>query len=529
MNANSHQYANHPAPKPFRLDDLTVFPDRCVVCGPHDERRVEPRVMALLMRLVQQPMEVVTRDELLDSVWNGLVVCDHVVTRSISQLRKVLGGSNCIQTIPKKGYRLTRLPQPLTPAPEPDLLLTTLLQKGLKTVAVLPLQQLGSSPDASRLGIGFARDLTQLLALHPELRVVASSSLEPCWQATQDPIAVAERFNADYAVSGAIESHQDTFRLRLELVDTNTHQLLWADRMDAQIDNFFVVQDKLGQRIARSLCSALEIDQVQQIEGQIEARREFNPNAYERIQLAEDARRNYSCQAATFIIENLTAAIAQQPDHGIAHAFLAMQYSQNLVSGWCSDAQDTRRKARAHLEQAHRLAPNDPRVLMAIGIAALMRGEHDVALEYLEQSLSKNPNEAHALAEYGTARFYVTRELAPSLALIEQAEQAAPQHPRFSIWAYRRGICFYETGALTAAVSAFDEAIRRTPSYHHTYLTKALALITMGDLVAARQAITQALQHAPETQCADYLAGVELFGLSVDSNQRETLHRLWIS
>ena len=513
------------------LDDLTVLPSRCVVVGPNGEQRLEPKVMAVLLRLAEQPTEVVSRRELLDSVWADMVVGDQALTRTISELRKGLTQVQLIETIPKTGYRLTCKPTPvIRPKEEAHTegeLLATLLRKGLQTVAVLPMQS-GNSPQnapapINLLGSGFARDLTALLSLEPQLRVVASSSLEHSWQNSANPIDIAKQFNADYAVCGNIESHEQTFRLRVELIDTATSRQLWSDRIEEPISDLFVVQDNLSLRIARSLCSAVAYNQVQQLQ----TRREFNLNAYERIQLAEDARRNYSQRAAEFIIENLVAALAEQPNYAVTHALLAMQYSQNLVSGWCADASDTARKAGVHLEHAQRLAPTDCVVLMASGIAALMRGEHQLAMEQLEQSLTQNPNEAHALAEYGTARFYVTRELAPTLALLEQAEQAAPRRPRYSIWAYRRGICYYEAGEYASSVAALEQAIRRTPNYHHTHLTKAIVFIAMQDTDAAAGAIANALVHAPNATCEGYLDGVQRFGLTLSPEQRDGFRALW--
>ncbi len=81
---------------------------------------VEPKVMAVLERLAQEPQKVVSRHNLLDDVWTGTVVTEEVVTRCISELRTALGDDSraprFIQTIPKKGYKLLQVPVPLKPA-----------------------------------------------------------------------------------------------------------------------------------------------------------------------------------------------------------------------------------------------------------------------------------------------------------------------------------------------------------------------------------------------------------------------------
>lgn len=73
---------------------------------------LEPRLIDLLVFFARHPDEVLSRDELIDNVWTRNVVTSHVVTQSISELRKSLkdgddGGLEYIATVPKRGYKLT--------------------------------------------------------------------------------------------------------------------------------------------------------------------------------------------------------------------------------------------------------------------------------------------------------------------------------------------------------------------------------------------------------------------------------------
>lgn len=72
--------------------------------------RVEPKVMQVLVCLAAHPGEVVTRDDLIASVWAGIFVTDDVLHRAVRELRRVFGDSpstpRYIETIRKRGYRL---------------------------------------------------------------------------------------------------------------------------------------------------------------------------------------------------------------------------------------------------------------------------------------------------------------------------------------------------------------------------------------------------------------------------------------
>ena len=226
-------------------------------------------------------------------------------------------------------------------------------------------------------------------------------------------------------------------------------------------------------------------------------------------------------------MKNLQAALAIQPENGVAHALLAMQLSQNLVSRWTDSPKTTGEQMARHLELALQLAPQDSRVLMAAGVSALMRGEHAQARQYLQLSFDKNPNEPHTLAELGMTHYFVTRQLEPSLDMIERAERSGRDHPRYGIWAYRRGICHYEAGNYEASIDAYDEAIVRLPLYHHVYMTKAVALARKGDTQAARDTIRQGLSLAPGLPYAEYETGVLMFGLSIPDRLGGELAQLW--
>ena len=103
---------NRPSPftPPFRLGEWTVHPALNRVAGPAGEVRLEPRVMAVLLRLAATPGQVVSRNELLDEVWGDAVVGEEILTRAISELRRVFGDSarqpHTIETIINNGYRL---------------------------------------------------------------------------------------------------------------------------------------------------------------------------------------------------------------------------------------------------------------------------------------------------------------------------------------------------------------------------------------------------------------------------------------
>ena len=106
--------AEQPAPvmaeHAFRVGEWLVDPALDQISRNTEVIKLEPRTMRLLVRLAETPGQVVSSQQLLDSVWSGVVVASASVYQGIWQLRKLLGDSDpiptYIATVPRKGYRL---------------------------------------------------------------------------------------------------------------------------------------------------------------------------------------------------------------------------------------------------------------------------------------------------------------------------------------------------------------------------------------------------------------------------------------
>ncbi|HEX6179294.1 MAG TPA: winged helix-turn-helix domain-containing protein, partial [Thermoanaerobaculia bacterium] len=128
----------------FRFDDIVVEPATFRLLRNGEPARIEPKALEVLIRLIERRDRVVTKQELLSDVWRGTVVTENALTRTIAQIRKVLGDDlqspRYIQTIPTKGYRFigevrsetgqaTASPAPVTP--QPPLTLTAPRSSGM--------------------------------------------------------------------------------------------------------------------------------------------------------------------------------------------------------------------------------------------------------------------------------------------------------------------------------------------------------------------------------------------------------------
>ena len=100
----------------YQIDEWLVSPQLARLDGPSGRRTLEPKVMQILLRLIAADGKLVSKEELVDSVWEGNRVADSALTRGMSELRRALGDDAAnpryIETIPKRGYRLIQAAVP---------------------------------------------------------------------------------------------------------------------------------------------------------------------------------------------------------------------------------------------------------------------------------------------------------------------------------------------------------------------------------------------------------------------------------
>ncbi len=96
--------------KGFRLGDWEVRPIEGLLEGAQGARHLQPKTMDVLVCLASSSGQVLTRDELIERVWDGHAVSDEPLTRCIHEIRRALGDpcgeARYIKTIPKRGYQL---------------------------------------------------------------------------------------------------------------------------------------------------------------------------------------------------------------------------------------------------------------------------------------------------------------------------------------------------------------------------------------------------------------------------------------
>ena len=164
----------------FLFADHTLDTDRRELRCDSQLIAVEPQVFDLLTYLVENRERVVTKDDLIASVWGGRIVSDSTLTSRINAARKAVGDSGVdqmlIRTVARKGLRFVgnvrvqsesaEQAQATGPAPvqshEPAR--PALPQLDRPAIAVLPFTNMSGDPEQEYFSDGISEDLITALS-----------------------------------------------------------------------------------------------------------------------------------------------------------------------------------------------------------------------------------------------------------------------------------------------------------------------------------------------------------------------------
>lgn len=229
--------------------------------------KLGPKVFDILLVLVQNNGCLVTKEKLLEEVWPNTFVEEANLSVNIARLRKALdegdAQQDCIETVPKRGYRFVAPVTELTcegaELSEPQSV------KGqkhhyLNSIAVLPFENEGCGPAGEYLSAGLTESITNSLSQSRELRVMARNTVCTRHRCNIDPRAFGRELGVRSVLVGRILKLDDNLIVRTELIDVTTGWQLWGQQYQTTTSDILIVQQELTAQISRKLRNRLAVD-----------------------------------------------------------------------------------------------------------------------------------------------------------------------------------------------------------------------------------------------------------------------------
>ena len=480
---------------------------------------VEPQVLDLLVYLVENRDRVVSKDDLIASVWGGRIVSDAALTSRVYAARKAVGDSGrdqkLIRTISRKGLRFVgqldtppaeeiRIPMRSAPAEARAELRRPAAIPDKPVIAVLPFTNMSDDPGQEYFSDGISEDLITALSKLRWFFVIARNSSFIYKGKAVHMKQIGEELGAGYVVEGSVRKSGDRVRITVQLNDVGNGSHVWAERYDRQAADVFAVQDEITEAI------------VAAIEPQLYAAENFrarrkHPNSMDAWELVMRAMAHYgrvSAQDQVAVQELLQRAIAIEPDYCQALGLLSASYTFSAHMGWMDGASVLPLAERAAL-QAVKIDGEDSWAHHALGAVHLVMRRFDDALAEFELALHLHPSFSHAQNYYASALAFCGRWRES----IEAANRALRLSPRDPFQALNYGsvaLAHYVGGNYEEAIRFSQAAIRMRFEFTGAHRVLVAAAGISGQEELAASALVELRRAQPNVSRAWILANVPL-------------------
>jgi TolB-like protein/Flp pilus assembly protein TadD len=356
------------------------------------------------------------------------------------------------------------------------------------SIAVLPFTNMSGDPAQDYFSDGITEDIITELSRFRFLFVIARNSSFAYKGGASDVREIGRNLGVRYVVEGSIRRAGNRVRVTAQLIEAGTGSHLWAERYDRELDDIFLVQDEIAQRIVTSVAPRIEA------EGTDLAKRKppEDMRAYDYYLRAKALfgwpRDGADLRQARAYCDR---AIAIDPSYARAHAQKAFSYVLGLVLMDADDVEEWRRQALACAETAVALDPMDGFCHWALGEAAFQARDIARARDQMARAQTINPNDADVLAVSG----YISALAGDPEEGLRQMAMALERNPTSPSWYHwLRGIILY-------VLARFEEALRafklHSPANPGMLRTRAATLVELGRTDEARADVQALLAMRP--------------------------------
>lgn len=510
---SNRNYSIYDGPMKLQLGDWIIQEHANLLTRDETVIRLEKRVMAVLMHLIDADGQVVAKDALIDKVWHGASVSDHSVANAISDLRKALGDDRknpiYIETIPKRGYRLIKAAQTIeeeikTPAtampaaatatmPMPKIMVlgtfALVVSVVLSFIFLRPSTperlfltniENATGENEHDLAASAATEMLTVSLSGGEFRLVR-------WRAPFTNTADIQSLNHDRIVSGRIINDGDAAVLTLDIVDPTDGASIWAGAYPVADANFAALADS----IAADLREPLKLAPATQV---YKAADPSIVETYWRARYLWSLREHQAIRQALRMLENIAI---KAPNYAPAHAAIADIYAHKSAEELAIDRAETYPLAEHHLDRAFDLDPNLAEAFVTRAYLAFFRDrDAKLAMTEIDKAITAQPTNAIAWQ----TKAMIASAAGQARTSLQAIDRARDLDPLSAGIAWDRVWFLYIAGRSDDALVAAKDARRIAPPVH---VYEALIHLMRNDDDAAFESwLNRALMRGMESERA---------------------------
>ena len=464
---------------------------------------IEPQVFDVLVYLIENRDRVVSKDDLIASVWGGRIVSESTLTSRINAVRKAIGDSgekqDFIRTFARKGFRFVapvdvKNNEVKGPSEQND---SELIAPEKPSIAVLPFSNMSGDPEHDSFVDGVTEEIITALSRVRWFFVIARGSTFAYKSRDIDPDEIARELGVRYILTGSVRRAGDRIRVTATLIDGSSGSNVWARSYDRALSDIFSVQDEITQTIVGAI--EPELSRAERERARVKQRDSIDAwSIYQRGMLHLYRYSRDDLAQARKLFEK---AIIIDPDLGPAYSAIAEAYYYEVVYGFAESPNANRERAIEFAQKAVALDRDDAGAHCTLGRIRYLRREYAAAISELELALDLNPS--LSLAHYGLgAAFAFSGRPHDAFRHLESAIQLSPRDPNMGSYLARMAEAKYLTGDDSAAVRFALRALTQPSFQWSRYAILIAALGQLGRHEEAQRYLAEVTRMRPDFSVA---------------------------
>jgi serine/threonine-protein kinase len=364
--------------------------------------------------------------------------------------------------------------------------LTAAAGGALRSLAVLPLENLSGDPRQEYFADGMTEALIATLCRIRALRVISRTSIMTYKGARKPLPTIARELNVDVIMEGTVLSAGDEVRITAQLISAHDDVLLWSESFDRHLCDVLNLQGE----VAREIAAAVRVELSRAERSLLGNRRQVDPEVYRRELMGRQAMVQRKMEGFRLAVEHFRQAIAL--DSTYAPVYAGLSEALMLLSNYGIESpRATHQPARDAAERALELDPvlHEGHVSLAT-ILWQYEWNWDRAEHQIQRAIELNPGAANA-RHWHSAFLAVAGRFKEALAENHRAQELDPLSHIFVT--FEGWILAFE-GRDPEAMARLRYAIELDPLYVPALFYLGLCLTRVGRGDEAVEAIERAVQ-----------------------------------
>jgi eukaryotic-like serine/threonine-protein kinase len=420
-----------------------------------------------------------------------------------------------------------------------DRLMWWMAPPRIKSLAVLPLENLSHDPEQEYFADGMTEALITDIAKIRTLRVISRTSVMRYKEMKKPLSQIARELNVDAVIEGSVQRSGDKVRIVAKLIDARRDRNLWTESYQSDLSDVLALEGN----VARAVAGEVQVQLTQQESASLSKSRTVKPRAYESYLQGRYFWNKRTPGDLNTAIKSFNEAIEIDPTYALAYVGLADTYSLLSVYGevppreamplakaaanraleiddtvaeaqaaladiqWAYDWDST--KAETGFRHALALDPNYASAHQWYAVFLSNHGRHAEAIAEIERARELDPLSLIIQANAGFD-YYYARQYEQAIQVLQRA---AEREPNFWVFHLMLGQTHLAMGRIAEATSEFEKAKSLSPENIRVSSMLGLAYARTGRQAEARKLVEEMFSLSRKRYVSPALIAIVQIGL----------------